>query len=148
MTDLYFDDLEVGQVFESVGRTITNHDVLTYAGITGDNNEVHTNEEFAKNTPFKKRIAHGLLIVGIASGLPQRLGIFNRSAMAALDLQWTFKAPVVIGDTIHIRVTIEKMRETSKGDRGIVTRRYDVLNQRDEVVQTGNFVVMMHKKPK
>jgi acyl dehydratase len=54
----------------------------------------------------------------------------------------------VIGDTIHIRVTIENMRETSKGDRGIVTRRYDVLNQRDEVVQTGNFVVMMHKKPK
>tara|TARA_B100000809_G_C14994296_1_gene479146 strand:+ start:147 stop:593 length:447 start_codon:yes stop_codon:yes gene_type:complete len=148
MADLYFDDLEVGQVFESVGRTITNHDVLTYAGITGDNNEVHTNEEFAKNTPFKKRIAHGLLIVGIASGLTQRLGIFNRSAMAALDLQWTFKAPVAIGDTIHIRVTIENMRETSKGDRGIVTRRYDVLNQRDEVVQTGNFVVMMHKKPK
>ena len=123
MTDLYFDDLEVGQVFESVGRTITNHDVLTYAGITGDNNEVHTNEEFAKNTPFKKRIAHGLFIVGLASGLTQRLGIFNRSAMAALDLQRTFKAPVVIGDTIHIRVNIDNMRKNSKREREIVTQR-------------------------
>jgi acyl dehydratase len=147
MTDLYFDDLEIGQVFESVGRTITNHDVLTYAGITGDNNEVHTNDEYAKNTPFKTRIVHGILVVGIASGLTQRLGIFNRSAMAALDLQWTFKAAVLIGDTIRIRITIEALRETSKGGRGIVTRAYDVLNQRDEVVQTGKLVVMMHKKP-
>jgi len=147
MTDLYFDDLEIGQVYETVGRTITNHDVLAYAGITGDNNEVHTNDEYAKNTPFKTRIVHGILVVGIASGLTQRLGIFNRSAMAALDLQWTFKAAVLIGDTIRVRITIENLRETSKGDRGIVTRAYDVLNQRGEVVQTGKLVVMMHKKP-
>ena len=67
--------------------------------------------------------------------------------MAALDLQWTFKAAVLIGDTIRVRITIENLRETSKGDRGIVARAYDVLNQRDEVVQTGKLVVMMHKKP-
>ena len=124
-----------------------NLDYMPGAGITGDNNEVHTNDEYAKNTPFKTRIVHGILVVGIASGLTQRLGIFNRSAMAALDLQWTFKAGVLIGDTIRVRITIENIRETSKGDRGIVTRAYDVLNQRGEVVQTGKLVVMMHKKP-
>ena len=66
---LYFDDLEVGQTFESAGRTITNHDVMTFAGLSGDNNELHTNDEYARNSPFGQRIAHGLLVVAITTGL-------------------------------------------------------------------------------
>ncbi len=145
--DLYLEDLEVGQVFESAGRTITNYDVMTYAGLTGDFNELHTNDEYAAETPFGRRIAHGLLISAIASGLTQRLGIFNRSSLALLDFQWQFKAPVFIGDTIRFLLTIEDKRETSKGDRGVVTRRYEILNQKDDVVQVGKLVVMMAKKP-
>ncbi|MDP6690231.1 MAG: MaoC/PaaZ C-terminal domain-containing protein [Alphaproteobacteria bacterium] len=145
---LYFDDLEVGQTFESAGRTITNHDVMTFAGLSGDNNELHTNDEYAKNSPFGQRIAHGLLVVAITTGLTQRLGLFEVSALALLDLQWQFKGPVYINDTIRIRLTIDALKATSKGDRGIVTRRYDVLNQRDEIVQVGNLVVMMKMRPK
>lgn len=144
---LYFDDLEVGQSFESAGRTITNHDVMTFAGLSGDNNELHTNDEYAKNSPFGQRIAHGLLVVAITTGLTQRLGLFEVSALALLDLQWQFKGPVFINDTIHIRLTIDGLKATSKGDRGIVTRRYDVLNQRDEIVQVGKLVVMMKMRP-
>jgi|TARA_B100002003_G_C13796380_1_gene393423 acyl dehydratase len=140
---LYFDDLEVGQTFESAGRTITNHDVMTFAGLSGDNNELHTNDEYARNSPFGQRIAHGLLVVAITTGLTQRLGLFEVSALALLDLQWQFKGPVFINDTIRIRLTIDDLKATSKGDRGIVTRRYDVLNQRDEIVQVGKLVVMM-----
>jgi len=145
---LYFDDLEVGQTFESAGRTITNHDVMTFAGLSGDNNELHTNDEYAKNSPFGRRIAHGLLVVAITTGLTQRLGLFEVSALALLDLQWQFKGPVYLNDTIRIRLTIDALKATSKGDRGIVTRRYDVLNQRDEIVQVGNLVVMMKMRPK
>ncbi len=145
---LYFDDLEVGQTFESAGRTITNHDVMTFAGLSGDNNELHTNDEYAKNSPFGQRISHGLLVVAITTGLTQRLGLFEVSALALLDLQWQFKGPVYINDTIRIRLTIDALKATSKGDRGIVTRRYDVLNQRDEIVQVGNLVVMMKMRPK
>lgn len=145
---LYFDDLEVGQTFESAGRTITNHDVMTFAGLSGDNNELHTNDEYAKNSPFGQRIAHGLLVVAITTGLTQRLGLFEVSALALLDLQWQFKGPVYLNDTIRIRLTIDALKATSKGDRGIVTRRYDVLNQRDEIVQVGNLVVMMKMRPK
>ena len=140
---LYFDDLDVGQTFESAGRTITNHDVMTFAGLSGDNNELHTNDVYARNSPFGQRIAHGLLVVAITTGLTQRLGLFEVSALALLDLQWQFKGPVFINDTIRIRLTIDDLKATSKGDRGIVTRRYDVLNQRDEIVQVGKLVVMM-----
>ena len=79
--------------------------------------------------------------------MTQRLGIFNRSSLALLDFQWQFKAPVFIGDTIRFLLTIEDKRETSKGDRGVVTRRYEILNQKDDVVQVGKLVVMMAKKP-
>lgn len=144
---LYFDDLEVGQSFLSAGRTITNHDVLTFAGLSGDNNELHTNDEYAKKSPFGRRIAHGLLVVAITTGLTQRMGHFERSAQALLDLQWQFKAPVFIDDTIRVRLTFDDLKPTSKGDRGIATRRYEVLNQRDEVVQVGKLVVMMKMRP-
>lgn len=145
---LFYEDLRVGQVFESVGRTVTDHDVMTFAGISGDFNQLHTDDEFAKKSPFGTRIAHGVLVLGIATGLTQRMGIFDGSALALLGLQWEFKGPVKINDTIHLRMTIGSMRESKKGDRGIVVRDYEIINQRDEVVQTGKISVMIRKKPK
>lgn len=145
---LFYEDLRVGQVFESVGRTVTDHDVMTFAGISGDFNQLHTDDEFAKKSPFGTRIAHGVLVLGIATGLTQRMGIFDGSALALLGLEWEFKGPVKINDTIHLRMTIGSMRESKKGDRGIVVRDYEIINQRDEVVQTGKISVMIRKKPK
>jgi acyl dehydratase len=145
---LFYEDLHVGQVFESVGRTVTDHDVMTFAGISGDFNQLHTDDEFAKKSTFGTRIAHGVLVLGIATGLTQRMGVFDGSAIALLGLEWDFKGPVKINDTIHLRMTIGSMRESKKGDRGIVVRDYEILNQRDEVVQTGKISVMIRKRPK
>ena len=145
---LFYEDLHVGQVFESVGRTVTDHDVMTFAGISGDFNQLHTDDEFAKKSTFGTRIAHGVLVLGIATGLTQRMGVFDGSAIALLGLEWDFKGPVKINDTIHLRMTIDSMRESKKGDRGIVVRDYEILNQRDEVVQTGKISVMIRKRPK
>lgn len=144
---LYFEDLQVGQQFESVGRTVTDHDVMTFAGISGDFNQLHTDDEFAKKGPFGGRIAHGVLVLAIATGLTQRLGIFDGSALALLGLEWKFKGPVLLNDTVRFRMTIDSLRETSKGDRGIVVRRYEILNQRDQVVQEGTITVMIRKRP-
>lgn len=144
---LFYEDLEVGQVFESVGRTVTDHDVMTFAGISGDFNQLHTDDEFAKNSHFGRRIAHGVLVLAIATGLTQRMGIFDGSALALLSLQWDFKGPVYINDTIHLKMTIDSLRLASKGDRGIVGRRYDMINQKDEIVQTGTINVMIRTKP-
>lgn len=145
---LFYEDLHVGQVFESVGRTVTDHDVMTFAGISGDFNQLHTDDEFAKKSAFGTRIAHGVLVLGIATGLTQRMGVFDGSAIALLGLEWDFKGPVKINDTIHLRMTIGSMRESKKGDRGIVVRDYEILNQRDDVVQTGKISVMIRKRPK
>ncbi|KZY41871.1 dehydratase, partial [Roseovarius sp. HI0049] len=117
---LFYEDLHVGQVFESVGRTVTDHDVMTFAGISGDFNQLHTDDEFAKKSNFGTRIAHGILVLGIATGLTQRMGIFDGSAIALLGLEWDFKGPVKINDTIYLRMTIGSLRESKKGDRGIV----------------------------
>lgn len=144
---LFFEDLHEGQVFESVGRTVTDHDVMTFAGISGDFNQLHTDDEFAKATPFGTRIAHGVLVLGIATGLTQRMGLFDGSALALLGLEWDFKAPVKINDTVRLRMTISGLRESKKGERGIVVRDYEILNQRNEIVQTGKITVMIRKRP-
>lgn len=145
---LFFEDLHEGQVFESVGRTVTDHDVMTFAGISGDFNQLHTDDEFAKSSPFGTRIAHGVLVLGIATGLTQRMGVFDGSAIALLGLEWEFKGPVKINDTIRLKMTIGGLRESKKGDRGIVVRDYEILNQRNELVQTGKITVMVRKRPK
>lgn len=144
---LFFEDLEVGQQFESVGRTITNHDVMTFAGISGDFNQLHTDDEFAKTSLFGGRIAHGVLGIAIVTGLTQRLGLFDGTALGLLGLTWNFTGPIYINDTIHFRLTIESKRETKKPDRGIVVRHYEVITQDDKVIQTGTVTVMVKRRP-
>lgn len=145
---LFFDDLAVGQQFETVGRTVTDHDVMAFAGLSGDFNQIHTNDEFARTTAFGERIAHGILVLAIASGLTHRLGLFDGTTKALLSLEWQFKAPVRLKDTVRVRMTIESMRPASKGDAGIVRRRCEVLNQRDETVQEGVFTALVRMRPR
>jgi acyl dehydratase len=144
---LYFEDLEVGQQFESVGRTVTNHEVMEYAGLADDFNQLHTDDEFAKASPFGRRIAHGVLVLAIMTGLTQRLGLFDGTALALLGLTWNFHGPVFLNDTVHFRLTIDSKRPTSKPDRGIVVRKYEVLNQNGQTVQTGTITVMVRCRP-
>jgi len=144
---MYFEDFALDQVFLTAGRTITETDVMTYAYLSGDHTALHTDAEHAKGTVFGERIAHGPLGAVISGGLLVRLGIFEGSALAALEHHWVFKGPIKFGDTIHSRVTIVELRETSDGRRGVLQRKVEIVNQRGEVVQIGHAKMLIAKRP-
>jgi acyl dehydratase len=141
---LYLEDLAAGQSFVSPGRTITEADVMSFAAWTNDNNQVHTDAEFAKGTRYGQRIVHGMLGASLCLGLIARTGVFEGSAVALLGIdQWRFSAPIFIGDTVTCTVDILSTRPTSKGDFGIVERQVTLRNQRGEIVQGGRMDLMV-----
>ena len=138
MTGLYWDEWEIGAEFFSSARTITEADIVNFAGISGDYNPLHIDEEFCKKTQFGTRIAHGPLVYSIAAGLLFQLHLYDDTLIAFLGFDsLKFTKPVKIGDTIHVRIEVLEKRETSKPDRGVMKRLLQVLNQNDEVVQEG-----------
>ncbi len=144
----FFEDFHAGQVFQSQGRTITEADVVTFAGWSWDTNPVHTDAESAQLGRFGARIAHGVLGLSVAMGLASRLGVFEGSSIALLGIDgWQFLKPLMIGDTVRCRVEILDARPTSKGDAGILRRRLTLLNQRDEPVQQGEIGLMVSRRP-
>jgi len=140
----YLEDLSTGQTFTGGARTITESDVVAFAGLSGDFNPIHTDVEFARDTPYGQRVVYGLLGLSVLTGLLDRTGLFSGSAIAMLGIRdWTFTAPVFIGDTIHFRLTIGEVRRTRAGDRGVVERYFELLNQRDEIVQKGHIDILV-----
>lgn len=130
----YFEDFEVGEEVVTAARTITEADIVNFAGITGDWNEIHTNKELAERGPFKQRIAHGALIFSIATGLTVRLGQTADTIIAFYGLdRLRFVKPTFIGDTVRVRSRVEEKAERDERG-GIVTSLNEVINQRDEVV--------------
>jgi len=143
-----WDELAVGQEFWTGGRTVTEGDVLAFSGLTGDFNPLHVDEEFARTSPFGTRVPHGPLIHDMYLGLLDRLGLVAGTAMAFLELRWKFLAPVLMGDTVHARVTVRDKREGKKPDRGIVTFAVTLFNQRGEAVQEGEHVLLLARNAK
>jgi len=144
----YYEDLQVGEEYESPARTITEADIVNFAALSGDWSPVHCDEEYCKKTPYKTRIAHGLLGLAIAEGLKFRLPEFtNARYVASLYWNYKFTGPILIGDTVRVRVRIQSKRETKKPDRGIVVEYVTMLNQRDEVVQEGEHGLMVWRRP-
>ena len=143
----FYEEFEVDRELLTPSRTITETDIVTFAGLSGDYNLVHTDEVFAAATPFGTRIAHGPLGLGIAIGLLSRLNIMDDTALALLDVGWDFAAPIKIGDTIHVRASTTEKRETRHADRGIVKLRMEVINQQDEVAQVGTITLMVRRRP-
>lgn len=134
---LFFDDLAEGMEFVSAGRTITESDIVSFAGLSGDYNQLHVDSEFASRTPHGERIAHGLLVLSIVSGLSTRVSLMVGLAeqmLGLLNLECRFKRATRIGDTIHVRLKITNLRRTSKGDSGVLTLSRDAINQRGDVV--------------
>jgi 3-hydroxybutyryl-CoA dehydratase len=133
---LYFDDVAVGQEWESPGRTVTQVDIVNFAGVSGDFNPIHVDHEFAKTTLFRQPIAHGLLVFSIASGL----GIHSppMRTLAFLRIRdWEFRAPVFIGDTIRVRTKLLDKERRPHGRRGVLTWQRQLVNQVAKVVQEG-----------
>lgn len=132
------DEFEVGQVDESRARTITETDVVQFSWISGDVNPMHTDAVHSAKSPIGQRIAHGALGLSVATGLSASLGYLDGTAIAALGIdEWKFLKPILFNDTIRLRATVVSAQPTSKPDRGVLVRRMELLNQRDEVVQSG-----------
>ncbi len=145
---LYFEDFTEGLKVVSPARTITETDIVNFAGMTGDWTNLHTDAEFAKSNMFGQRIAHGLLILSIASGLAIRLGFMEGTVLAFLGVdEWKFKAPVFIGDTIHVEAEVVSLRELRRLGGGTVTLGVSVLNQKSETVQYGKWTVLVKSRP-
>jgi len=147
----YYEDFEVGQEWSSPGRTITEADVTTFAMLSGDYDEIHTNEDFCRReSPFKTRIAHGMLGLSLVEGLKKRIPAFAETRyIASLKWNWKFTGPIMLGDTVHVKIRINKMRESkSKPDRGIIVEGGQMINQRGEAVQEGEHSLMIWRKPK
>ncbi|MSQ95797.1 MAG: dehydratase [Gemmataceae bacterium] len=139
---LYFDDVQVGQEWESLGRTVTETDIVNFAGISGDFNPIHMDHEFCKSTPFRKPIAHGLLILAISSGL----GLANppMRTLAFVSIKdWRFLEPVYIGDTIRIRAKVLEKEERSRGKRGVIIWGRQIVNQHGKSVAEGILVTLV-----
>lgn len=133
----FFEDFEVDDVIETPQRTITNTDIVNFACLSGDFNEVHTNWEYCKTTPFGEPIAHAPLIYAIMGGLNYASGVNDGTLLALLAIdEWRMHKPVMHGDTVHMRSTVTSKKETSKPDRGVVSFKREFVNQRDEVVQS------------
>jgi acyl dehydratase len=145
----FFDEFIVGEEFVTPSRTMTETDVVMFAAMTGDYNELHTSEEFGKKTQFGKRIAHGLLGLAVSHGLIFRLGFLEGTAIAFLGLEsWKFEAPLFIGETIRVKVRLaEKKESKSKTDRGVVKLFVQILKQDDTVIQSGYKNIMIRRKP-
>jgi acyl dehydratase len=143
---LTWSDLSVGQVFETATRTVTEGDVVTFAGHTGDYSEIHVSQAYAEDTEFGERIAHGLLGLSMAHGLMMGGGLLAGTAIAFLGLSdWSFRAPIRLQDTIRVRFEVAELRvRRSRADQGVLTFDVQVLNQRDEVVQTGRKAILLH----
>lgn len=144
---LYWEDFEVGAVSTSRGRTIGEGDITLFAGLVGDYNPLHVDEEFCRaTTDYGGRIAHGPLTMSVAIGLMSQLNMIDGTAIGLLEVNWTFSAPVKIGDTVRARVTPLLARPTRTPGRGVVKLGFDVLNQRDETVQQGAITLMMRAR--
>jgi acyl dehydratase len=135
-TGPYFEDIRVGEEYTSPGRTVTEADIVIFAGLSGDYNVLHTDAEHMKASTFGERIAHGLLGLAIQQGLLGR--VMPPSGTEQLGaLKWKFKGPIKIGDTIHVRARVAAKKDGDKPEWGLVTIERWVLNQRGEVVQEG-----------
>ena len=148
MVGLYWEDWEIGKEYVSASRTITEADIVHFAGISGDYNPLHIDEEYCKKTIFGTRIAHGPLVYSIAAGLLFQLHLYDDTLIAFLGFDsLKFTKHVIADDTITAKISVLEKRETSKPDRGVMKRSLKVYNQNNEMVQDAVQAFLLKRKP-
>lgn len=148
MTGRYFEDWKQDEEFVTPTRTMTETDVVMFAAMSGDYNELHTSETYMQHTQFGRRIGHGLLGLAVSHGLLFRTGFLDGTAIAFLEVSsWEFRAPFFIGDTLHVKCRVAETKASrSKPDRGVIKLYLEVLNQKGEIVQSGYKTLMMKRR--
>jgi 3-hydroxybutyryl-CoA dehydratase len=145
---LYFEQFQVGQQILTPGRTITETDIVNFAGLSGDYNQIHTDAVYSAGTPFGKRVAHGLLVLSIVSGLAVCTGIMDETVIAFREVKaWKFAKPVFIGDTLHALIEVVEKKALPRLSAGSVEISIKVINQCDDVVMKGAWVVLVSLQP-
>jgi acyl dehydratase len=145
---MYFEEFEVGQKIVSSGITVTESHVVSFAGLTGDYTQLHIDAEYSKNTIFEQRIAHGLLILSIASGLASQIGFIEGTVIAFREInQWKFIKPVFFGDTIHVEIEVVGTKLIRRLNAGSVELDLRVKNQANDTTMKGRWTVLIAKKP-
>lgn len=146
---LYFEEFALGQKIVTQSRTVTEADVVTFAGLSGDYNQIHTDAVYSAGTPFKQRVAHGLCVMSIASGLAALTGIMEGTVLAFREvMEWKFSKPVFFGDTVRAEMEVIETKGYPRLGGGAVIIKVEVKNQKDEVTQTGKWNVLMMSRPK
>ncbi len=145
---MYFEEFHVGQRVVSAGRTITESDVVGFAGLSGDYNQIHTDSVYSQTTPFGQRVAHGLLGLSIASGLAVRTGVLEGTVLAFREInEWKFIQPIYIGDTIHVEMEVIETKALRRIGGGAVVLVLNVVNQTGEITMKGTWTVLIASRP-
>jgi len=146
---MYFEEFEPGQRIVTAGRTITESDIVNFAGLSGDFSQIHTDAEYSKGNMFGQLVAHGLLGLSIASGMAVQSGVLEGTVIAFREIdEWKFTRPVFIGDTIHVEMEVIEKKEIRRLGGGNVMIVMDVKNQKGETVMKGNWTVIVAYQPK
>jgi acyl dehydratase len=143
---LYFEDYALDQPMTTRARTITEADIVQFAGLTGDYNPMHTDAELMKRSPFGQRIAHGMLTLSYAVGQAYQLGFMEGRVLAFRGLEMKFSLPVFIGDTVHVVLAVKEKKEALRMGGGLVTLDVKIVNQDGKTVQSGTWTVLVSSR--
>lgn len=145
----YFEDFEVGEEILTPARTITSTDIVNFACLSGDFNEVHTNFEYCKTTQFGEPIAHGPLVYAIMAGLQYASGVNDGTLLALLQIdEWKMLHPIKHGDTIRLRARVLEKKESSKSDRGVVKFLRQCVKHDGTIAQEMKATMLFRRRPK
>lgn len=145
---MYWEDFEVGATVTTPSRTITSTDIVNFACLSGDFNEVHTNWEYCMTTPFQEPIAHGPLVYAVAAGLQYASGINDGTLIALLQIDaWRMLVPVKHGDTFHVELEVLSKKETSKPDKGTVRIKRKFVRHDGTLLQEMEVTMLYKRRP-
>jgi 3-hydroxybutyryl-CoA dehydratase len=139
----FFEDFEVGQKLTTRGRTITESDIVQFGALTGDFNPMHFDEDYMQGHMLGKRVAHGMLTISYAVGQAYQLGFMEQTVLSFRGIDMKFSAPVYIGDTIHVELTIQEVKEARRLGGGTVTLEVRIVNQEGKAIQKGTWTVLV-----
>jgi acyl dehydratase len=145
----YFEEFQVGDQVATQSRKVTENDIMAFAGLTGDNNRIHTDAEFSSKGPFGKRISHGLLGLSIASGLLWQTGMLDGTVIAFREVnEWKFVKPVFIDDVVHAELQTLETKALPRIGGGSVIVNVELKNQDQEVCMKGKWTLLVMSRPK